>query len=140
MTDDPFTARRRDGFTTFRPITEAAAGRYDELAARPADGKSKAESVEQILSRMGDMHSHYDIDARDGGFALVRTFEIDDEMLAEYGLPASGEQEWGWTKTLDEMHDRIIKGAHQAAYSRWTGEPLGQSVELSQDSGQGQSQ
>src|SRR5271170_2150295 len=28
----------------------------------------------------------------------------------------------------------------QAQYSRWTGEPLGQSVELSQDSGQGQSQ
>ena len=28
----------------------------------------------------------------------------------------------------------------QAQYSRWTGEPLGQSAELSQDSGQGQSQ
>ena len=116
--DDPFTARRRDGFTTFRPTTEPVAGRYDELAATPADGKSRAELVEQILYRMGDMHSHYDIDARDGGFALVRTFEIDDAMLAEYGLPQSGEQEWGWRPTLDELHDLIIKREGQT-YSRW---------------------
>lgn len=126
MSDDPFAARRRDGFSTFRPTAGPAAGRYDELAAAPADGKSKAELVEEILSRMGDMHSHYDIDARDGGFALVRTFEIDDHMLAEYGLPPSGEQEWGWRQTLDELHDMIIRREGQA-YSRWgdSGETAG---------------
>src|ERR1700720_743544 len=56
---------------------------------------------------MGDMDSHYDIEPRDGGFALVRTFEIDDEMLAEMGLPA--EQEHGWTKTLAAMYDLIVR-------------------------------
>ena len=133
MTDDPFAVRRRDGFTTFRPTTEPAAGRYDELAA------TKAELVEQILSRMGDMHSHYDIDARNGGFALVRTFEIDGDMLAEYGLPQSGEQEWGWRQTLDELHDMIIKREGGQVYSRWTGEPLGETAELTQSAGIGQS-
>ena len=92
--------------------------------------------AEQILYRMGDMHSHYDIDARDGGFALVRTFEIDDDMLAEYRLPASGEQEWGWRSTLEELHDLIIKREGQT-YSRWgdTGETPG----VTESAGQGQS-
>ena len=139
MTDDPFTARRRDGFTTFRPTTEPAAGRYDELAVTPADGKSNAQLVEQFLHRMGDMHSHYDIDARDGGFALVRTFEIDDDMLAEYRLPASGEQEWGWRPTRDELHDLIIKREQRPAYSRWTGERLGETAGVAQSAGIGQS-
>ena len=131
MTDDPFGARRRDGFTTFRPTTEPTPGRYDELAATP----SKAELVEQILYRWGDMHSHYDIDARDGGFALVRTFEIDDDMLAEYGLPPSGEQEWGWRQTLNELHDLIIKREGQA-YSRWG--DSGETAGVTQSAGQGQ--
>jgi hypothetical protein len=140
LTDDPFTARRRDRFTTFRPTTEPAAGRYDELAAAPADRKSKAELVEEILFRMGDMHSHYDIDARDGGFALVRTFEIDDAMLGEYGLPA--EQIYGWNATLDEMHNRILKGEHShpvSVFSRWSGEPLGETAGVTQSGGIGQS-
>ncbi len=134
MTDDPFTARRRDRFTTFRPTTEPAAGRYDELAAAPVDDKSKAELVEQILCRMGDMHSHYDIDARDGGFALVRTFEMDDDTLAKWGLPPSGEQEWGWRQTLDELHDMILKRERQR-YSHW-GDAM---ADLTQSAGQGQS-
>jgi hypothetical protein len=54
------------------------------------------------------MHSHFDIEPRDGGFALVRSFEIDEQMLGEYGLEPSGEQEWGWTTTLDRMHDWIL--------------------------------
>jgi hypothetical protein len=81
-----------------------------EAAGTPGE-KSKAELAADILSSMGDMHSHYDIEPRDGGFALVRTFEIDDAMLAEYGVP--GEQDLGWTKTLDAMHDRIIDGEHR---------------------------
>jgi hypothetical protein len=68
--------------------------------------KTKAELAGDVLFRLGDMHSHYDIEAPDGGFALVRTFEIDEQMLGGYGVP--DEQEWGWTKTLDEMHDRIL--------------------------------
>ena len=133
MTDDPFAERRRDGFTTFRPTTNPGAGRYDDVVVAAA--KSKAELVEQILSRMGDMHSHYDVDARDGGFSLVRTFEIDDDMLAEYGLPPAGEQEWGWRQTLGELHDMIIKREGQA-YSRWG--DSGESAGVTQSAGQGQ--
>jgi hypothetical protein len=66
MADDPFTERRRDGFTTFRPTIEPPAGRYD---------------------------------------------------------------------TLDE--DRITKD--QPAYSRWTGEPLGEAAGQTQKGGIGQS-
>jgi len=132
VTDDPFAERRRNGFATFRP-SEPAAGRYDELA----QSKSKAELVDEILFRKGDMHSHYDIDARDGGFALVRTFEIDDEMLEEYGVP--DEQVFGWSATLDQMHDRIIKH-EERGFSRWTGEALGAAAGVTQSAGQGQSQ
>jgi hypothetical protein len=98
----------------------AAAARTAELDARLEavrevvripEAKSKAELAADILSSMGDMHSHYDIEPRDGGFAFVRTFEIDDAMLAEYGVP--GEQVFGWAKTLDAMHDRIIDGEHR---------------------------
>jgi Ti-type conjugative transfer relaxase TraA len=97
---------------TMQPGEPPFPGRYDEIkeaAAEATAPKSKADQVTYILYRMGDMHSHYDIEPRGGGYALVRTFEIDDDMLAEYGLPADGEQQWGWTKTLDEMHDRIIR-------------------------------
>jgi hypothetical protein len=41
--------------------------------------------------------------------------------------------------TLQEGEAVEMTDNRQAQYSRWTGEPLGQSPELSQDSGQGQS-
>ncbi|WP_216855951.1 hypothetical protein [Acidisphaera sp. S103] len=76
----------------------------------------RATLANEILTRMSDMHSHYDIDARDGGFALVRRFEIDDQMLGEYGLPSDGEQIFRRTETLPEMHETIItqEGPHYA--------------------------
>lgn len=119
---DELEQRKAEGFQTFRP-SEPEQGRYDELKPEPpapattsdhrespeetaGSEKSKAELVEEIMFRMGDMHSHYDIEPRNGGFALVRSFEIDDEMLLEYGLPA--EQVHSWEPTLDELHDVII--------------------------------
>jgi hypothetical protein len=101
---DPLAAleeRERDGFASFRP-SDPAPGRYYPLQPE----KPKAERVEELLAGMGDMDSHYDIEPRDGGFALVRTFEIDDAVLAEMSPPP--EQVFGWTPTLDEMHERIL--------------------------------
>jgi hypothetical protein len=43
----------------------------------------------------------------DEGYALVRTYEIDDDLLPEYGVP--GEQRLAWTKTLEAMQDAIIQ-------------------------------
>jgi len=70
-------------------------------------GKSKTEFVEDILFHMGNMHSHVDIIEDDGGYALIRTYEIDDALLEDYGVPA--EKHLGWTKTLDDMHDTLIR-------------------------------
>ncbi len=77
-------------------------------------GKTEAEFVDDILLSMCDMHSHYDIVPGNDGFTWVRSFEIDDNMLEEYGLPSDGEQRLGWAKTLDEMHKKIIlnEGPH----------------------------
>jgi hypothetical protein len=94
-------------------VIEERYGSLPEKAQEEAKGQSaldapkdKAQQVEDILFRMGDMHSHYDTLQREDGFVLVRTFEIEDDIRAEHGVPA--EQEFDRTQTLDEMHDLII--------------------------------
>jgi hypothetical protein len=71
------------------------------------EGMSKADFVDEILQSMGNMHSHVDIVQEYGGYALIQTYEIDDDSLTEYGVP--GEQVLWCTETLEEMRDAIIQ-------------------------------
>ena len=77
-----------------------------------------AKRAEEILFKQGDMHSHYDIGPWEGGYAVFRTYEIDDAMLAEYGLP-TGLQKLGEFETLLELHQAIIDGSALAVIPLW---------------------
>lgn len=68
---------------------------------------SKETFVDRILESMANMHSHVDIVQEFGGWALVRTYEIDDELLPEYGVPR--EQVLLCAETLEKMRDAIIQ-------------------------------
>jgi hypothetical protein len=71
------------------------------------EADDKARRAEEILFQQGDMHSHYDIGPWQGGFAVFRTYQIDDAMLGEYGLQ-TGQQVLGRAETLDQIYDSII--------------------------------
>ena len=103
----PFTEREE---RPFQP-SEQQPGRYDEI-------RDKAKLAEDILAQQGDMHSHYDIGPWEGGVAVFRTYEIDDNMLAEYGLP-TGQQIFGRADTLDQLHEAIIDGSALTTYPQW---------------------
>ena len=92
---------------------EAAAARVPE-----PEQSDNAKLAKQILSEQGDMHSHYDIGPWEGGYAVFRTYEMDDAMLAEYGL-ATGTQKLGEAETLPELHQAIIDGSALTAYPLW---------------------
>jgi hypothetical protein len=51
----------------------------------PIESNDKAARAEEILLQQGDMHSHYDIGPWQGGFAVFRTYEIDDAGGARSG-------------------------------------------------------
>ena len=71
------------------------------------NASKKADLVDGILSKMGGMHSHYDVVEREGGFALVQTFEISDDCLSDYGM-SSHEQQHFWAETREQVQDYII--------------------------------
>ena len=84
----------------------------------PDPGHSdKAKLAEELLVQQDDMHSHYDIAAWQGGFAVFRIYEIEDQML-EPSLPA-GQQVLGRAETLDQLHEAIIDGSALTAYPQW---------------------
>jgi hypothetical protein len=97
-----------------------ASGRATESTIKADQGieKSKRELAEEILSRMGDMHSHYDITPWHDGVAVFRTFEISTAMLSEYGLP-TGQQILVQAGSLEELHDVIIDGSALAVVGEW---------------------
>lgn len=82
------------------------------------EANEKAKRAEEILSQQSDMHSHYDIGPWEGGFAVFRTYEIDDAMLGEYGLP-TGQQVFGHAETLDQIYDAIIDGKALSELPEW---------------------
>src|SRR6476469_3881535 len=82
------------------------------------EANNKATRAEKILFEQGDMHSHYDIGPWEGGFAVFRTYEIDDAMLEEYGLP-TGQQVLGRAETLDQIYDAIIDGKALSVHPEW---------------------
>lgn len=91
-----------------RVRVETLGGMIGELALQEAAAvePEKVEEARKLLDKAGDMHSHYDVDWRNGEFAVVRTFEIDDNMLAEYGVPA--EQEIFRAPTIEALVDKVV--------------------------------
>jgi hypothetical protein len=81
-------------------IGEAAL--QNAAAADPA----KVEQARKLLRMAGDMHSHYDVAWEDGRFAVVRTFEIEDSVRAEYGVPA--EQTIYSAENIDRLIDKVL--------------------------------
>ena len=169
MTDDPFTARRRDGFTTFRPTTELATGRYDELAATLADGNSdnwiqaasanlnistadqlQASNLFHEFQRL-DWWSDYSDDGDVRYREMIRTGNALDQLKEFAG--ASKDHAYLasriYDKTAPEEFERPrVRGSNDNAWyvpadpgmhSRWTGEPLGEAAGVTQSAGIGQS-
>jgi hypothetical protein len=97
-----------DHIEAARMRVETLGGMIGELALQEAAAvePEKVEQARALLDGAGDMHSHYDVDWRNGEFAVVRTFEIDDNMLAEYGVPA--EQEILRAPTIDALVDKVV--------------------------------
>jgi hypothetical protein len=103
---------KRAGALHEEPTAEGRAGDKEKLAR-------------DILDQQADIHSHYEIAAWQGGFGLLRIYEIDDETLQQYGMPA-GQQLLGRAETLDQLHETIIDGSALTAYPQWvTDEQLG---------------
>jgi hypothetical protein len=69
----------------------------------------KAKLAEDILFKMGDMHTHHDIEELDGGYAVIRTFEIDEHLVEnDEGYMHARDQVCLWKPTRDELYDHII--------------------------------
>ena len=75
-----------------------------------SSAEEKADNAQDILNQMGDMHSHYDIVPWEGGFAVLRSYEISDDMLREYGS-ATPHLLLGSAGTLEQLHEAIIDGS-----------------------------
>ena len=71
------------------------------------EGVSRETFVDRILDSMANAHSHVDIVQEFGGYALIRTFKTDGELLPEHRIPR--EEVLGCTETLKEMQDAIIQ-------------------------------
>jgi hypothetical protein len=125
---DSFVIGAPDGTETHDPEewrlqNPKAAQELAELEAwlEPAQEKEqsdKAKLAEEILFDLSDGHSHYYIDRWEGGYAVFRTYEIDDAMLAEYRIPTDL-QKLGDAETLPELHQAIIDGSALAVVPLW---------------------
>ena len=96
--------------------TQTPGAQEQEPVAEP-ERTSKAKLAEEILAQQDGMHSHYDIGPWQGGFAVFRIYEIEDEV-SEPSLP-TGQQVLGRAETLDQLHDTIIDGSALTAYPSW---------------------
>jgi hypothetical protein len=98
--------------------TTQSPGAQEQEPAAELGHSDKGRLAGKILDQQGGMHFHYDIAPWQGGFAVFRIYEIEDEMLKQYSLPA-GQQALGRAETLDQLHDAIIDGSAFTAYPRW---------------------
>jgi hypothetical protein len=102
------------------PDRDRAEHRRDsEVAAR----------ANEILARENNSQATYDIGSWEGGYAVFRTWNREDELVAQVGLPSS-QQKLGAAPTLGELHAAIIDGSVFTAASEWvTDERIGQQAE-----------
>jgi hypothetical protein len=99
-------------------MSDAGATASDLPLDREPGQNDKARLAEEILLKQGDMHSHYDIGPWQGGFAVFRIYEIDDQMLERLDLP-TGQQVFGHAETLQQLHEAIIDGSALGADPQW---------------------
>ena len=82
--------------------------RNSEVAARASE----------ILDQQNNSQATYGIGPWEGGYAVFRTWNREDEMVAQVDLPAS-QQKLGAAPTLGELHAAIIDGSALTAAPEW---------------------
>ena len=105
----PFEDRpQQENIEAARERVEVLGGVIGELALQEfaAVDADKAGRVRDLLVEISDMHSLHEVHWTGNGFAVVRSFQMMDDMLSEYGLPA--QQQLYRTDTIDALADKFI--------------------------------
>lgn len=109
---DPGDPRWSKAYPTREMADDAGSSRlteihYPELASdEPTDPRAR---VDRLLDDMpSSMHYYYDLEERDGGYAVVKCWQMMDENLAERGIQ-NAEQQVAWAPDLNELHDKIVQ-------------------------------
>jgi hypothetical protein len=98
-------------------ITQSAGAQDQEAAAAPGQN-IKARLAEEILAQQNNSQASYVIRPWEGGYAVFRTWNPDDEIVAQIDLPAP-QQKLGAVQTLGELHAAIIDGSVFTAAPAW---------------------
>jgi Ti-type conjugative transfer relaxase TraA len=81
----------------------------------------RAVAATEILAQQNNSQATYSIGHSQGGYAVFRTWDLENEMVAQLDLPAS-QQKLGEAPTLGELHAAIIDGSALTAASEWVTE------------------
>ena len=88
-----------------------------DRAEQECDSERGAAAAE-ILARQNNSQATYSVEPSQGGYAVFRTWNREDELVAQLDL-SSSRQKLGAAPTLGELHTAIIDGSVFTADSEW---------------------